>query len=147
MSKTTNNLNKEFSRILDLGGLEQTDLEQGSESEFNKQLLEFISIYHNDAIEIISDKLEDPDFDVGVIFDILCTIGEIEDSSLAYSRCIQLLLKYLRSDTPNIRHGAIIGLSKVNNPMTIPALESSYNNENNKIIRSILEQVIEYMRM
>ena len=135
----------ELNKLLVLGWQEQETLEEGEESEFSKRLLAFIIHYHRVAVEAISAKVDQGGLPPGLISDILSIIGEADDDHTRSQR-LSLLVKYLRSNVPRIRHGAIMGIASMKNPEVIPEVKKALIVEDVRLLRSMLEQLVEYLR-
>jgi hypothetical protein len=113
-------------------------------SEFSEKLLTIISQKHEVAVQAILAKISHPDEDVNIVSDVLQTIGQSEDKD-SHSLRLEVLCEYLYHKSPRIRHGAIHGLSILNDPASIPSLEYAFGVESTRMLHLMLKQVLEYM--
>jgi len=119
--------------------------EEGMESHFSKEFVSLIKRHGEVAILeaaiLITSEKADPD----VASEALKWLGQVKHSG-THSFRIWLLKRGLTSSSPQVRDGAGLGLSFLNDPDAIPALQQAIEREQIPELRRDLEQVLQQLQ-
>lgn len=119
--------------------------EDGMESHFSREFVSLIERYGDlallEAARLIMSERADPD----VAAESLKWLGRIDHPG-TYSFRISLLKRGLTSSSPRVRDGAGTGLSFLNDPATIPALQQAIEREQLSELKSDLQQVLQQLQ-
>jgi hypothetical protein len=111
--------------------------EEGLGTEFYSELESIIKLYGRDSIlalyyRIIMSKQFDPE----VATETLNRLGAIDcPDAETYDLLRWLLEESLKHPSPWVREGAIMGLSRLNDPKTIPSLKSAAEKEQRHLLK------------
>lgn len=114
----------------------------GMQSTFSAQLIASIQKHGDAAMNQIILMVEDDEIAPEVLAETLRWFGHMENGP-GYSRRRWLLEQCLTAPNVTVRDGAILGLSFLEDPRSIPALERAYQHEEHDILRVDIRQVIE----
>ena len=125
---------------------EEYVFEDGMESDFSRKLLAWLEEAHADMVmnQIIL-LVEDDSIAPEVLAETLRWLGQMADGSV-YAHRRWLLEHCLHHPSVCVRDGAILGLSFLEDPRIIPALERALSQEPLATLRSDIEQVLEDLR-
>ena len=115
--------------------------EDGIETQFSKELTEFILKYGNKAVDILSGLFEYGKVSPESIDESLRWIGKIrhEDSYLYRKWLVERCLFH---PNPKVRDAASIGISMMDDPKSIPSLKKATEKETIKEIKEDMESVL-----
>lgn len=117
----------------------------GMESAFSRQLLAILKDYGDMAMNQINLLVEEDRIPHGVLAEALRWFGQMDDEATYPHR--RWLLEYcLRHQSAQVRDGAILGLSFLEDPRVIPALERAMTQELHQTLSSDIAQVLEDLR-
>lgn len=119
--------------------------EDGFESRFSKQLVTMISAYGDMVMNQIIQLAEDRRIPPTILAETLRWLGHMGDGA-SFVRRRWLLEWSLRHPSVVVRDGAILGLSFLEDPRTIPALERAYAAEEHEMLRIDMSQIIADLR-
>ena len=118
--------------------------EYGVESEFSKELGNFIRKFGHIAIETIQWMTFQKDLDQDVSLEVLRTLGRIEHS-LSYIERLQLLQMGLFAPSAQIRNGAALGLAYLDDPRAIPSIKQALEREKASWLRKYFQKVLDQL--
>ena len=129
-------------KLQDILGIGQQELDNDDDTgQFYEQLIEFIEMHNRDAVEAIEDVLKQHKYNSYLLSDVLSALGDASEP-VSYQQRLNLLHNYLFNDTPRIRYGAMIGLSSLKDPQSLPLLERALKEENVGMLQTLLQQII-----
>jgi len=115
--------------------------EDGMCSEFSEELTELISIYGHIVMDIISRIVLSEQTNLEVVSETMRIIGRVKDLMTFRDR-LWLLERGLLSSSARVRDGAIIGLSYLDNPISIPPLKVAVEREKIQELKEDMQQVL-----
>jgi hypothetical protein len=123
-----------------LSAKEET-FEDGMSSEFSKKLIQLIQMEGQAVVSVLADLILNGEVNLEVRAEALRWIGRMWDPATYESRR-WLLERSLFSRFPRIRDGAALGLSSMNDPLSIQYLKIASEREEIDELRADLEQVL-----
>jgi len=115
--------------------------EDGMSSEFSKKLVQLIQMEGQSVVSVLADLILNEEVNVEVGAETLRWIGRMWDPATYESRR-WLLERSLFSRFPRIRDGAALGLSSMNDPLSIQYLKIASEREEIDELRADLERVL-----
>lgn len=115
--------------------------EDGMESVFSRRLLTLLAEHGEMAMNQIILLAEEDKIAPEVLAEALRWFGHMADG-VAYAHRRWLLEHCLHHASTRVRDGAILGLSFLEDPRTIPALERALRQEPHATLRADIEQVL-----
>lgn len=115
--------------------------EDGMESAFSLHLLRLLNEHGEFAMNHIVFLIEEEMVSSEVLSETLRWFGLMEDGP-AYAHRRWLLQRCLKSSSVIVRDGAILGLSFLEDPRSIPILEQAYYSEIHESLRADILQVL-----
>lgn len=115
--------------------------EDGMESLFAKELKSLIERHGRDALELIGALVEDSRADPAVIGEALRWLGLVKYRASHEDR-LAVLVRALGATSAQIRDGALLGLSFLNDPRAIIPLETAASHEKKAVLRRFMREVI-----
>jgi len=134
-------MNNAFEYIISIG--KNTVFEDGMNTEFSRQLIEFINKYQNKALECISDYIFTENIaDSEIKGEIFRWLGHIEDEK-TYLKRLEILGKGLLNCKSILeRDGAYLGLSYLYDPKAIVYLNEAIQKETNDSLKYDIQYLI-----
>lgn len=129
-----------------LGQGSQEKIEDGFESQFEREFKQLFETNPTYTMEALHFAIHDAQFSTDVIRATLKVIGwcTVEDRIADLQR--KLFEDALRSSSYDIREGALIGLSSLNDPQTLRIIQRSASNEKNSFLRQIYDTIIKQLQ-
>ncbi|MEQ8673166.1 MAG: hypothetical protein RLP44_32075 [Aggregatilineales bacterium] len=121
-----------------------TRFEDGMDSAFSLRLQAMIMTYGNETVKIIDNVIFNEQVDADVVSESLRWIGKVEGHQTHRLRRL-LLETSLHHPSPMARDGAILGLSFMDDPESITALEYAIKNEKLNSLKADMQQVLEQL--
>lgn len=121
-----------------------TIFEDGIENDFSRKIFQFIKYIGIEFIFIINDYLSQKNKNINISYEILKIIGRSEDKQTKGIRR-WLLEKNLNQKDYLIKDGAIIGLSYIDDPKSIPIIKNQISHEHNPAIIEDLKDLLEQL--
>lgn len=115
--------------------------EDGMNSNFSRNLIEFIFTYGHAAMEMIIPIIFSKQTNTDISSEALRVVGRINHKSTHRDR-LWLLERGLYSSSARIRDGAILGLAFLNDPYAIAPLTAAIARESLPELRQDMEQVL-----
>lgn len=136
-------LSEEFRRLFAAATPEV--FEHGMESAFSLRLASLIELHQELAIDLVSRFLAGGSLNKAVATETLRQLG-LSEHAPTYDARQKLLLQYLGSDLAMIRYGAMYGLSSMDDPKTIPAIEQAFEQETYPDLLQYMSAALEQLR-
>ncbi len=118
--------------------------QDGMESDFSRNLVEFIICFDSAAVAALADYMMDKEVNLEVVSEALRWLGQIKDFKTQHDR-LWLLEHSLDSESAVVRDGAIVGLSAMDDPEAIPYLKKRLDQETNRLLRKDIQQLLEQL--
>lgn len=115
------------------------------ESAFSLRLASLIELHQELAIDLVSRFLASGSVDKAVAMETLHQLG-LSEHEPTYDARQKLLLQYLGSDLAMLRYGAMYGLSSMDDPKTIPAIEQAFKQETYPDLLQYMSAALEQLR-
>jgi hypothetical protein len=115
--------------------------QDGVESEFSRKLLRMLHRHGRDALEAIAEYLFSGKASPDVASETLRRVADVNDES-TLSRRWQLLKDSLRSHSPRVRDGAILGFATLDDPRAASLLSEARNAEQVHELQVLIDQVL-----
>jgi len=119
--------------------------EDGMESDFSREIAEFITSYGRSAMEAIIGLILCGRINSEVVSEALRVIGRIDHVS-TYRDRLWLLERGLYSSYARVRDGAIVGLAYLDDPIAIKPLGFAIEREQTPELRKDMEQVLSQLQ-
>ncbi|MCY3947412.1 MAG: hypothetical protein OXF44_14135 [Anaerolineaceae bacterium] len=119
--------------------------EDGMDSVFSRQLVDFMESHGRLAIAILSDLLLSEKVNAEVAGEALRHVGYMEDQSTWLARR-GLLECCLFGSSARVRDGAILGLAAMDDPESIPCVEQAVACESIAELQEDMQAVLEQLR-
>ena len=119
--------------------------EDGFDSALSLELRRLVLKYGGTTIQIISDLLHDDQVAPEVAAEAVRCLAEMRNEETREARR-RLLERSLASPSPVVRDGAVVGLSQMFDPLTIPALETAVARESYRLLRASMLDLLEQLR-
>ncbi|MCY4525696.1 MAG: HEAT repeat domain-containing protein [Anaerolineaceae bacterium] len=119
--------------------------EDGMDSVFSRQLVDFMGSHGRLAIDILSGLLLLEKVNAEVAGEALRHVGYIEHPSTRPVRR-RLLERCLFGSSARVRDGAIIGLAAMDDPQSIPFVEQAVERESIAELQEDMQAVLEQLR-
>ena len=116
----------------------------GADSAFSLKLMAYMTAHKIEAISIIETIIFNEQVSDNVISEALRWVGKFEDKETHLARR-DLLERSLNLVSPIAKDGAILGLSFMDDPNAISALEHALENENLKSVKDDIQQVLDQL--
>ncbi|MDP1713898.1 MAG: hypothetical protein Q8L41_04055 [Anaerolineales bacterium] len=116
--------------------------EDGMESEFSRNLSDFILSFGQPAMEVIIDLYFSNSVNTEVVSESLRILGRLRHRNTYRERLWLLERCLLYSPFARIRDGALLGLSFLNDKLGIPPLKSAIEKESILELRHDMERVL-----
>jgi hypothetical protein len=122
----------------------EVTFEDGLGAEFYGELESIIKEYRKDAILALYYRIMiSKQFDPEIAAETLNWLGTVEcPDTDTHNLRLWLLEEGLKHFSPGVREGATIGLSRLNDPKSIPFLESAAKKEQRRLLRKEMDKVI-----
>jgi HEAT repeat protein len=121
------------------------DFEDGFDSGLSRELTRFLLQHGDRAVELISDRVLAEGAAPYVSAAALRVLGEARQTATHEARR-ELLERSLRSPSHIVRDGAVLGLSDLHDPRSVPALEAAAAREDRPLLRANLMRLLERLR-
>lgn len=115
--------------------------EDGMESNFSRELVEFVKAYGHSAMEIIIRIVLSDRINFEIVSEALRVIGRIHHPATCRER-LWLLESGLYSSSARVRDGAVVGLAYLDDPIAITPLGLAIKRESVTELRQDMEQVL-----
>lgn len=109
--------------------------EDGFDSALSLELLRLVLRHGNATLEIVADLILQNRVAPQVAAEALRCLGEMRDKATGEPRR-ELLERTLACSSHIIRDGAVVGLSNLRDPRTVPALEAAVAREDHGLLRA-----------
>lgn len=119
--------------------------EDGMDSVFSRQLVDFMKSHGRLAIGILSDLLLSEKVNAEVAGEALRHVGYLEHTPTHISRR-RLLEHCLFGSSGRIRDGAILGIAGMDDPKSIPCVEQAVARESIAELQEDMQAVLEQLR-
>lgn len=119
--------------------------EDGMDSVFSRQLVDFMQNHGRPAIDILSDLLLLEQVNAEVAGEALRHVGYLEHPSTRLVRR-RLLERCLYGSSARVRDGAILGLAGMDDPQSIPYVEQAVERESIAELQEDMQAVLEQLR-
>ncbi len=119
--------------------------EDGMESDFSREIAEFITSYGHSAMEAIIGLVLCGRINSEVVSEALRAIGRIDHVS-TYRDRLWLLERGLYSSYARVRDGAIVGLAYLDDPIAIKPLRFAIEREQTPELRKDMGQVLSQLQ-
>jgi hypothetical protein len=127
-----------------LAAAENESFEDGFDSALSLELQRLVLRYGDTAVEIVSDLIFGNRVAPQVAAEALRCAGEMKNEGTQEARR-RLLERALASPSHVTRDGAVIGLSHLRDPRTIPALEAAVAREDYRLLRANMLDLLEQL--
>ena len=124
--------------VLDAGAAEA--FEDGMDSEFSRALAECVLAGRSGAVEALGKLIEDGRAAPEVGGEALRILGAVSQPETRSARRL-LLERHLLSDSPYLRDGAAVGLSELDDPAALPAVDRAIGKTKSALSRMRLSQL------
>jgi hypothetical protein len=138
-SVSTDLLNTQVNSIF--SGAKEEIFEDGMESDFSRNLSEFIVSFGHSAVETIIPIILSERTNTEVASEAFRVLGRLNHKT-TYRDRLWLLERGLYSTSARVRDGAILGLAFLNDPLAIAPLKSAIERDPNSDLRKDMEQVL-----
>jgi len=115
--------------------------EDGVESDFSRNLIDFITIYGHSAMETIIPIILSDRISTEIASEAFRVLGRLNHKA-TYRDRLWLLERGLYSTSARVRDGATLGLAFLNDSLAIPPLKSAIEREAIPELRQDMEQVL-----
>jgi hypothetical protein len=115
--------------------------EDGMESDFSRNLIEFVSTYGHSAMEAIIPVILSARLNTEVASEAFRVLGRLNHKT-TYRDRLWLLERGLYSASARVRDGAALGLAFLNDPLATAPLKSAIERESTPELRQDMEQVL-----
>lgn len=115
--------------------------EDGMESNFSRELVEFVRAYGHSAMEIIIRIVLSDRINFEIVSEALRVIGRIHHPA-TYRDRLWLLESGLYSSSARVRDGSAVGLAYLDDPIAITSLKFAMKRESVTELRRDMEQVL-----
>ncbi|MCU1334528.1 MAG: hypothetical protein JWO19_109 [Bryobacterales bacterium] len=115
--------------------------QDGVESEFSRKLLQMLHRHGRDALEAIAEYLFSAKASPDVASETLRRVADVSDES-TLSRRWQILKDSLRSQSPRVRDGAILGFATLDDPRATSLLSEARTAERVHELQVLIDQVL-----
>ncbi|MDE2748338.1 MAG: hypothetical protein OXI34_05200 [Chloroflexota bacterium] len=122
------------------------DLEPGMANEFSDGLEQVVERHGTKALDAIKRMILDEETASSIAMEALKYIGNADSVSWHDERRLMLEDCLRRSHSAWVRDGAGLGLSSLDNPRSIPAIERAVTNESSKALKEDLELVLKQLK-
>ncbi|MFH1907890.1 MAG: HEAT repeat domain-containing protein [Chloroflexota bacterium] len=122
-------------------GAKEEIFEDGMESDFSRNLSEFIASFGHSAMEVIIPIILSEHTNTDVASEAYRILGRL-NHRITYRDRLWLLERGLYSASARGRDGAILGLAFLNDPLAIASLKSAIEREPNSELRKDMEQIL-----
>lgn len=119
----------------------------GFKSKFASETTQFVEMYGTEALSLITNKISDKDTNTECSWEALKWLGDMEHPTTHVARR-DVLESMLQHDSVYVRDGALLGLSHMDDPLSIPAIRlaiarvAKQDTPSQKVeIRQVLEQL------
>lgn len=119
--------------------------EDGMDSVFSRQLVDFMESHGRLAIDILSDLLLLEQVNAEVAGEALRHVGYLEHSPTRLVRR-RLLEHCLFGSSARVRDGAILGIAAMDDPKSIPYVEQAVERESIAELQEDMQAVLEQLR-
>lgn len=120
--------------------------EDGEESLFAEEIEFYIRSYKVQAMEIITSIIINERASEVVVAEALKLIGQIQDNDTYKYRFWLLSRELEKADSIIIRHGALIGISELNDPGAVELLEKYLSNKSHDEITETASLVLRQIK-
>ncbi len=125
-------------------GAKEEIFEDGMESDFSRNLSEFIASFGHFAMETIIPVILSERTNTEVASEAFRVLGRLNHKT-TYRDRLWLLERGLYSDSARIRDGAVLGLAFLNDPLAIAPLKFAIERERIPELRQDMEQVLDQL--
>ncbi len=124
---------------------ENESFDDGFDSELSLELQRLVLRHGNTTLEIVSEMVFEGRATPLVAAEALRSAGEMRNEATHEARR-QLLERALASPSNITRDGAVVGLSHLGDPRTIPTLETAAAREDYRLLRANMLDLLEQLR-
>lgn len=117
--------------------------EDGVESDFSRALLSFIEQHGRLAMEAVDFFIRSASGADEIIAEALRWLGHMGGHPQTYEYRFYILVKSLEYLSPQVRDGALLGLSFLDDLRAVPPIEEAIKNEKCEGLREDMKQVIQ----
>lgn len=133
----------EFKDILQSTPVEVDEFEE--EDMFSIRIIDWIEKYNFAALDTIFEFYASGELNEKTISHILMALGNANNSK-TYNKRLEKLEEFLKSSSPKIRYGAIIGISNLDDPEAIRYLSNALEKERIPVLKGTLKSVIKQLK-
>ena len=132
--------NRELMALVNLA--KEVHIEDGMDNELYVAFQAFLAKYENVGLAIMSEEMFGSRTPEHTLSTLLEYVGKSEETNSTTMRR-QLIESYLTHESPVVRDGAIVGLSYLEDPAAIPALQTASDKETRSDLRRDIKEIIE----
>ena len=138
----TGSLNEKIKELSTIG--QDIVFEDGIDTPFSRKLRDFITRDRNSAIYSLRTIIDRNNFTNEIVAEIYRWLGLMEDPTTHHARRL-LLEDGLFAESAQVRDGAALGLSFMDDPSAIPMLRRAIEREISSILKEDMKQVLEQL--
>ena len=116
----------------------------GMESTLSRSLHSMIRMNGHGAIGAIDRLLRSGQVNAEVAGEALRQVGIVDDP-ISHQRRLGLLLDYLESSDPRLRHAAAIGIAALDDPIAVASIRQALGRENSPTLKRNLQLVLDQL--
>ena len=117
----------------------------GMESHFSRKLLGLLRYRGQDALAAIAEYLSSDEGKPEVVSEALRQLGDFGGPETLPKRW-SILSYGLKSHSPTVRDGAILGFASLGDPKALPLLLEAWNSEQVRELRQLIERVAAWLK-
>ena len=136
-------LKSRFSEVLADAKMEE--FEFGADSNFSRRIARLVLQYGGEGLATLEATIIESRAPVNVLGELLRTIGRIR-SATTHEDQRAFLLRFLSARDIRVRHVAATGLAEMDDPATIPALQTALGAEPSERLRLHLRLVLDQLQ-
>ncbi len=119
--------------------------EDGMDSEFSRDLVDFVSRYGLSAVKVLREFISDLTLSSETVYEALRWIGKINDVATRNER-LRLLEESLRSPVASLRDGAVLGLAWMDDPQVMRSVQQALLKETNWLVQKSMHHLLEQLK-
>lgn len=123
------------------GNAKEEIFEDGMDSDFSRNLSDFIVSFGHSAMEAIIPIMLSEHTNTEIASEAFRILGRL-NNKVTYRDRLWLLERGLYSSSARVRDGAVLGLAFLNDSLAIPPLKSAIEREPNLDLRKDMEQIL-----
>jgi hypothetical protein len=128
-----------------LADAKSEEFEVGTDSNFSQRIARLVLMYGGDAFGTLAATLTDARVPVTVLGELFRAVGRIRHSTTKDDQR-EFLLRFLGAPDVRVRHVAATGLAELDDPATIPALQTALTAERSERLRMHLQLVLDQLQ-